>query len=133
MPILLEEYRECSSNIRHYSTLRFHCLTVFAAINAGLLAANEYTDTWAMPLAGIAVSGVLLFAEIQINRYISLFQSEAAAIEQELGMALWASRKGLELVQSRNHVVPVVYGLVIALWLVLGVPYVVDADLLELN
>ena len=129
MSILLEQYKECGNNLRHYSSLRFHCLTIFAAINAGLLAATGYADTWVIPVAGAAASTVLLFAEVQINRYVSLFQNEAASIEAALGMALWASPQGYRLVSSRNRLVPVLYLTVTFLWVVLGLPSTVPGIL----
>src|SRR5579863_1152709 len=85
-----DEYSEVLSSIRHYSNMRFACLTLFSAITGGLFGAEfgntvsgaSDTQYWLSiwPRAGILASYVFLTLECCVTSFIVTFFAHARKI-----------------------------------------------------
>jgi len=88
----LEEYKECNNNLRHYGNMRFAEITVFFAVNAGLLSRVYNDQRLASPAFEYLISAVGVFFCILFGvmnrRRVSLWVTHyrrAVQLEEVLG------------------------------------------------
>lgn len=106
---LIEEYKECNQNLRHYSIMRFAEFTLYFLINGALLniAFDFTTSNSANPTAFLKGLGIFLsitFGLMNERRIIlwDCHQRRAVEIEDELGMSQCKKRSDELLFRNRN-------------------------------
>ena len=119
---LIEEYKECNSNLRHYSNMRFAELTLFFAINAGLLSVLSDNQSsldqlieFLLRVLGILIS--ILFA-VMNDRRVALWVSlkeRAVEIENQLELEQYQKRPKAKFLSNRN-MAKAIYYLFILFW-----------------
>ena len=92
--LLLEEYRQVNENMRHYANMRFKQLTLFNAMNAGLVIGFITVTMRNEPVAGnlqliFKILGIILVAIFtmigeRISDYWHRFRKRAQKIESVL-------------------------------------------------
>jgi hypothetical protein len=83
-----DEYKEASSNLRHYSTLRFAVFTVFLAVQAGLIGFGlnaSAVRSIVVKIAGLIAAFIFWMYTERINAYRRLFLRRASELENRLG------------------------------------------------
>ena len=95
----LEEYKDASSNLRHYSTLRFAQLTLFIATTGALLSllfkpVTEvgYGPRKGIKLVGLAVVAAFWFFEKRSTSYWIHFKERAKLLEKILSFKQYSAR-----------------------------------------
>lgn len=127
------EHSELSSNIRHYSTLRFAVFCGYLVLVAGVAGAvfsgsplaNAET-VWrrlaasVLPiLTGFIGLGGSLF-ETRLWKYLRSFKRRAGALEEQLGYEIWSAVPEGRFVTT-HRVVLTSYRLLGGIWLLLGI------------
>jgi hypothetical protein len=104
-----DEYMDASSNVRHWSTLRFAQLTIYIALMGGLLNLIFGKSGSLSSQAGILikVAGLLLtllFWNLQERTMLFWynFVRRAAELEETLGFNQYKSRPRAGILSSRN-------------------------------
>lgn len=102
---MLEEYRDASQTMRHYSNLRFAQLTVFVAATGGLWALEERLSSSTVPsaaieAAGLLVVGVFVLLEERLYMYWNHYLKRAIALERDLGFKQHTERPRLALLKG---------------------------------
>ena len=94
-----DEYLDASSNVRHWSTLRFAQLTIYIALTAGLLnillgrgAPATGRTAIAIELAGVLTTLVYWVLQERTMLYWYAFVRRAAELEPGLGFRQYTSR-----------------------------------------
>lgn len=93
-----DEYLDASSNVRHWSTLRFAQLTIYIALTAGLLnilyarAAPVGRTAVAIEVAGLLTTVLYWVLQERTMLYWYAFVRRAAEIEPALGFRQYLSR-----------------------------------------
>jgi len=121
------EYSDVSENLRHYANMRFAQLTVFAAVNGGLIAwfadtsssnpsVMEKTVTIVIASIGMLAAIVFFVLEIRSAAYWTQFKERAVELEKQLGYLQYTrapKRSGITATNATRffHV------MVILLWL----------------
>lgn len=123
-PFLIDEYKECNNNLRHYSNMRFAQLSLFIIIS-GILFNGAFHDSFStertkdfFPVIGIALSLLFYFMqERRLNMWNSIY-TRLKDIEAELCLKQHTKRPqkkgGVPSRLSTN----LVYALFAASWLV---------------
>ena len=94
------EYQECCLNMRHYGNMRFAQLTLFFALNAGLISVFvrdtriDQALAFALKLIGIVGSLCFCLMDFRAASYWAEFRKRAVALEEELD--LYQYRNGLQ-------------------------------------
>ena len=93
----LEEYRDASANMRHYSNLRFAQLTIFFAVTGGLILGvtqgSESLDRDALRFAGLVVVLAFWVLEQRILNYWEVHRRRAKELEPPLGFKQYSYRE----------------------------------------
>ncbi|SYZ71981.1 membrane hypothetical protein [Candidatus Zixiibacteriota bacterium] len=117
------EYKDASDNIRHFQTVRFAQLTIFIAINVGLITAL-YGKPTPPPLvtciilksAGIVVSVLYWILQERTMLYWYHFMHRAVQLEEELGFKQYSTRPPAGWITGSNAV-RLIYFAIILFWL----------------
>ncbi len=117
------EYMDASSNIRHWSTLRFAQLTIYIAITGGLL--NVYFGRGPLPavsaillsIAGVLLSILFLILQERTMMWWYMFVVRADELEKDLGFRQYSARPPAGLFSSRNAI-RLLFALMIIFWVV---------------
>lgn len=106
-----QEYLDASSNVRHWTTLRFAQLTIYVALTAGLLnvllgkgGPLPGRTALAIELAGLLTTAVYWLLQERTMRYWYVFVRRAAELEPALGYRQYSQRPGSGLLSSANAV-----------------------------
>lgn len=94
-----DEYKEVSSNLRHYSNLRFAIFTVLLAIQIGLMgfgsdwiAQTPVVPPIAANIGGLIATFVFWVFHERVVAYREIFVQRAIYLETELGYNQYSSR-----------------------------------------
>lgn len=115
---LLEEYKDVSSNMRQYGNIRFAQLTLFSAINAGLLTFLEKHEMGRLKivcLAGLVVSVLFWFMEKRATEYWIWFRERAQELEDKLEFQQYTKRPPAKLM-SASYAVQLLFLAVFVFW-----------------
>lgn len=119
----LEEYRDASTNLRHYSNLRFAQLTIFMASTGGLIIAIARAGpssvlfvTTILPFLGVVLVIVFTILELRLYRYWKGIFCEAKKLETTLEFAQYRTRKRSKII-SGNFAILLLYAITLAMWL----------------
>lgn len=104
-----DEYLDASSNVRHWTTLRFAQLTIYVALTAGLLnvllgkgGPPSGRTALAIELAGLLTTAVYWLLQERTMLYWYTFVRRAAELEPELGFRQYSGRPTSGLLSSSN-------------------------------
>ena len=118
-----EEYKDLSDNMRHYANMRFAQLTLYFALNAGLVTAvftanPELSSGLRLVLKLIGTVSAIAFGvmEERAGDYWHHFQRRASELEAVLGYKQYANRPAGRLFTTTNAARLLVWGGV-PLWL----------------
>lgn len=116
------EYKDASDNIRHFQTIRFAQLTIFIAINVGIISALYGKPTPPPPMtsiilkcAGIVVGLLYWVLQERTMLYWYHFMSRAVQLEEELGFRQYSSRPRAGVITGSNAI-RAIFVVMIAFW-----------------
>ena len=105
------EYKDASDNIRHFQTVRFAQLTIFIAINVGIITAlygkpvpPPPSTSVILKSAGIVVTLLYWILQERTMLYWYHFLRRAVELEEELGFRQYSSRPRAGLITGSNAV-----------------------------
>ena len=118
----LEEYKDASANMRHYSSLRFGQLTVFMAVVGVLLLCIVRLDDSAGDLAGsmlklfgLVVTVSFWIMEERVVLYWDHHRRRAETLEETLQFAQYTGRRAPLFVRGRAAT-RLLFGVALVLW-----------------
>ncbi len=122
-----EEYLDASTNVRHWSNLRFAQLTVYIAVSGGLTAilfnsAFILAEPFRLIIASAGVITTIVFwiTEERTMAYWRNFIERAAALEPALGYRQYSTRPPGKLISSANAI-RVLFVLLFIFWVSLAI------------
>ena len=120
----LEEYKDASANMRHYSNLRFAQLTIFVAVTGGLIAIlikdkgiGEAPAKLMIKVMGIFMVFVFWIMEERIIRYWETHRRRAEELEDQLRYLQYKTRPKGKLIRGRTAA-RLLFGGIIIFWTV---------------
>lgn len=120
----LEEYKDASANMRHYSSLRFAQLTVFMAVVGVLLicvvrlsgASNELARSM-LKVFGLAVTVAFWILEERVVLYWDHHRRRAEKLEETLQFAQYTGRRAPLFVRGRAAT-RLLFGVAVVFWVI---------------
>jgi hypothetical protein len=111
---LMHEYSELSSNVRHYSSLRFAMFTVYFGLTGGIASAafhfvepkahNVVEPFIVARCAGVFFTVIFFVLETIINRILTHEVAILKTLEAQLGYSELANLQGRRVFNSRNTI-----------------------------
>ncbi len=120
--LLIEEYKEVNTNMRHFSNMRLAVLTISLAINGvlmqSLLPQESITIAAGLILIGLISTLVFLIFENRVTFYYNYYRLRAREIETTLNLSQ-NSRPIKKIIINATNATRFLYWTLVIFWIVL--------------